>query len=173
MSTTSISRRYARALFELQQEGVSIADALSAAAAVAGVAEVASVLDQPQIPASVKTAIIDKVAKGLGKEVSRLVLMLCERGKASLLPEINALFEEMMRHASSQIEAEVVAATALNKAAQDSIAAALTKAVGRKVVIKTSQDKDILGGLVVRLGDRQLDYSLRTRLEGLKRAMVS
>jgi len=41
------------------------------------------------------------------------------------------------------------------------------------VVIKTSQDKTILGGLVVRLGDRQLDYSLRTRLEGLKRAMVS
>jgi F-type H+-transporting ATPase subunit delta len=173
MSTTSISRRYARALFDLQQEGVAIAESLSAAAAVASVAEVASVLDQPQISASVKTAIIDKAAKGLGKEVSRLVTMLCERGKASLLPEINALFEEMVRHASSQVEAEVVAATALNKAAQDSIAAALTKAVGRKVVIKTSQDKDILGGLVVRLGDRQLDYSLRTRLEGLKRAMVS
>ncbi len=173
MSTTSISRRYARALFELQQEGVAIAESLSAAAAVAGVDEVAAVLEQSQIPASVKAAIIDKAAKSSSKEVSRLVLMLCERGKVALLPEINAMFEEMVRDASSQIEAEVVAATALNKATQDNIAAALTKAVGRKVVIKTSQDKTILGGLVVRLGDRQLDYSLRTRLEGLKRAMVS
>ena len=173
MSTASISRRYARALFELQQEGVAIADDLAAAAAVAGQAEVVDVLEQPQVPAATKAAIIDKVCKGLGKEAGRLVLMLCERGKAALLPEINALFTEMVRQASSQVEAEVVSATPLDAATQKRIAAALGKSVGRKVVIKASQDKDILGGLVVRLGDRQIDYSLRTRLEGLKRAMVS
>jgi len=173
MSTTSISRRYARALFELQVEGAAIAEPLSAAAAVVAVPEVAAVLDQPNIPAKVKAAIVDKAGKGPGKEVSRLVLMLCERGKASLLPEINALFESMVRQAGSEVEAEVVSATALNKATQDKIAAALGKSIGRKVVIKASQDKSILGGLVVRLGDRQIDYSLRTRLEGLKRAMVS
>jgi len=173
MSTASISRRYARALFELQVEGVAVAESLSQAAAVAAVTEVAEVLEQPQIPASAKVAIIDKAAKGLNAEVTRLVAMLCERGKASLLPEINAQFEEMVRLATSEVEAEVVAATALNKATQDKIAASLSKAVGRKVLIKASQDKKILGGLVVRLGDRQLDYSLRSRLEGLKRAMVS
>jgi len=173
MSTTSISRRYARALFELQVEGVAIAESLSKAAAVAGAPEVAAALDQPNLPAKVKSAIVDKSAGGLGKEVSRLVMMLCERGKASLLSEINELFESMVRQAGSEIEAEVVSATALNKATQDKIAAALTKSTGRKVVIKTSQDKGILGGLVVRLGDRQIDYSLRTRLEGLKRTMVS
>jgi F-type H+-transporting ATPase subunit delta len=173
MSTASISRRYARALFELQQEGVNIADSLAKAAAVAAHAKVAAVLDEPKIPARAKAAIIDKVAKGLGKEIGRLVLMLCERGKASLLPEIDALFGEMVRQASSQVEAEVVSATPLDAATQKKIAEALGKSVGRKVVIKASQDKDILGGLVVRLGDRQIDYSLRTRLEGLKRAMVS
>jgi len=173
MSTTSISRRYARALFELEVEGVAVADSLSKAAAVAGVADVADVLDQPQIPVSAKVAILDKAAKGLSVEVLRLVTMLCERGKASLLPEINALFKEMVRLASSEIEAEVVAATAIDKATGDKIAAALSKAVGRKVSIKATKDKDILGGLVVRLGDRQLDYSLRSRLDGLKRAMVS
>ncbi len=173
MSTASISRRYARALFELQQEGVALADDLATAAAIAEQSDVAGILDQPQIPAKVKTTIIDKAGKGLGKEIGRLVLMLCERGKASLLPEINAIFNEMVRQASSQVEAEVVSATPLNKATQDKIAAALGKSVGRKVVIKATQDADILGGLVVRLGDRQIDYSLRTRLEGLKRSMVS
>lgn len=173
MSTTAISRRYARALFEIQAEGVAVGESLRNAAAVAEVAEVAEVLDQPQIPVSAKVAILDKAAKGLGTEVTRLVTMLCERSKASLLPEINALFEEMVRLASSEIEAEVVAATAIDKATGDKIAAALSKAVGRKVLIKASRDKKILGGLVVRLGDRQLDYSLRSRLDGLKRAMVS
>lgn len=173
MSTASISRRYARALFELQQEGVAIAEPLAVAAAVAAHADVAAVLDEPKVPAKAKAAIIDKAGKGLGKEIGRLVLMLCERGKGSLLPEINSMFTEMVRQASSQVEAEVISATPLNKAMQDKIAAALGKSVGRNVVIKASQDKDILGGLVVRLGDRQIDYSLRTRLEGLKRAMVS
>lgn len=173
MSTTSISRRYARALFELQQDGVAIAVSLGHAAQVVAVAQVAAVLEQPGYPASVKAGIVDKAAGGLSKEVSRLVVMLCERGKASLLPEINGLFEAMVRQASSEVEAEVVTATALTKATQDKIAAALSRSTGRKVVIRASQDKDILGGLVVRLGDRQIDYSLRTRLEGLKRAMVS
>lgn len=173
MSTTSISRRYARALFELQVEGVAISAALNSAADVVAVPEVAAVLDQPKYPAAVKAGIVDKAAGGLSREVSRLVVMLCERGKAGLLPEIRDLFEEFVRQASSEIEAEVVAATALSKATQDKIAAQLSKTTGRSVVIKATQDKSILGGLVVRLGDRQIDNSLRTRLEGLKRAMVS
>lgn len=173
MSTTSISRRYARALFELQVDGVSIATPLGNAAQVVAVAEVAAVLNEPKYPAAVKAKIVDKAAGGLSKEVSRLVVMLCERNKTSLLPEINELFESMLRQASSEVEAEVVTATPLTRAAQEKIAAALSKSTGRKVVLKASQDAGILGGLVVRLGDRQIDYSLRTRLEGLKRAMVS
>ncbi|MDQ6973047.1 MAG: ATP synthase F1 subunit delta [Mariprofundaceae bacterium] len=173
MSTASISRRYARALFELQQEGVDIASSLSAAGSIASVAEVAAVLEQPQLPVASKAKLLDKAAKGLGKEVLRLVTLLCERGKASLLPEIAAQFDQMVRHAASEVEAEVVSASAIDKATQTKIAAALTKSVGRKVAVRVTQDKSILGGLVVRLGDRQLDYSVRHRLEGLKRAMVS
>lgn len=173
MSTASISRRYARALFDLQQDGTAVAAPLSAAAAVAAAEQVVAVLERPDVPAAAKAAIIDKAAGGLGKEVNRLVQMLCERNKAALLPEINAMFESMVRQATSEVEAEVVTATPLTKAAQDKIAAALTKSVGRKVIVTASQDKDIIGGLVVRLGDRQIDYSLRTRLDGLKRAMVS
>ncbi len=173
MSTTSISRRYARALFELEQEGVAIAGPLKMAAKVAGVAEVAALLDQPEIPAAVKASVIDKAGKGLGKEVNRLVGMLCERGKASLLPEINVLFEDSLRQATRAVEAELVSATPLDKATQSKIATALSKETGLKVSVKVSEDKDILGGLIVRLGDRQIDHSLRSRLEGLKRVMVS
>jgi len=173
MSTTSIARRYARALFELEQEGVAISKDLAAAAAVAAVPEVQTTLAQPQIPAATKATIVDKACGGLGKELNRLLLMLCERGKASLLPEIEAVFADMQRQASREVEAEVVSATPLDSATQKKIAAALTKSVGCKVSIKASEDKDIMGGLVLRIGDRQLDYSLRSRLESLKRAMVS
>ncbi|MDX8392697.1 MAG: F0F1 ATP synthase subunit delta [Mariprofundaceae bacterium] len=173
MSATSIARRYARALFELNEEGLAIDKQLASAAAVAALPEVQAVLSQPQIPAATKATIIDKAAGGLGKEMNRLLAMLCERGKATLLPEIYSVFAAMQRQAGSEIEAEVISATSLNAKTQAGIAAALSKSAGCKVSIKTSEDKDIMGGLVLRIGDRQLDYSLRTRLEGLKRAMVS
>ena len=173
MSTTSIARRYARALFELEQEGVKLADDLAAVAAVAGVDEVVAVLEQPNVPAETKVAILDKAAGGVSDEIRRLLHMLCERGKAVLLPEIAALFEDMQRQASSEVAAEVVTAVPLNEKMQARVADALGKSVGRKVRLSVSQDSDILGGLIVRIGDRQMDYSLRTRLEGLKRAMVS
>jgi len=173
MSTSSISRRYARALFELEQEGVAIAKPLNMAAKVAAHAEVATLLDQPQIPATAKAAMIDKCGKGLGKEVNRLVVMLCERGKASLLPEINGLFEESVLQATRAVEAELVSAIPLDKATQSKIAAALSKETGLKVSVKASEDKSIMGGLIVRLGDRQIDLSLRSRLEAMKQAMVS
>jgi len=173
MSTSAISRRYARALFELEQEGVAIAKPLDIAASVAEQAEVEAILNQPQIPAATKAAIIDKAGKGLGKEVNRLVLMLCERGKASLLPEINTLFKESVRQATRAIEAELVSATKLDKSTQTKIAEALSKETGLKVSVKASEDKSILGGLIVRLGDRQIDHSLRSRLDAMKRAMAS
>jgi len=173
MNTRSVSRRYARALFELEQEGVKLREPLAAVASVVAVPEVAALLGKSGIPDSLKAAVIIKSAHNKSKEIERLVTLLCERNKAELLPEIAELVEGMVRQAASEIEAEVVGAVKLDAASQNKIAESLGKALGRKVNLNVSCDPGILGGLVVRIGDRQLDYSLRTRLQGLKRAMVS
>jgi len=173
MSTRSVSRRYARALFELEQEGVKLREPLAAVASVVAVPEVALLLGKSGIPADLKTAVITRSAHNKSKEIERLVTLLCERNKAELLPEISELVESMARQAASEIEADVVAAVKLDATLKERIAKSLGKAVGRKVNLHVSHDADILGGLVIRIGDRQLDYSLRTRLQGLKRAMVS
>jgi len=173
MSTRSISRRYACALFELEQEGVKLRDPLAVVASVVAAPEIAVLLGQSGVPADRKAAVISKSAHSKSKEIDRLVTLLCERNKAELLPEIAELVENMVRQAASEIEAEVVGAVKLDAASQGKIAESLGKALGRKVNLNVSCDPGILGGLVVRIGDRQLDYSLRTRLQGLKRAMVS
>ncbi len=173
MSARSVARRYARALFELEQEGADIRISLSTVAEVVAVAEVRKLLAMSQVQSKDKAAVIEKVAGKLSREVVRLVNILCERGKADLLPEISELFESMTRQAASEIEADVVAAVKLNAASKDKIARVLGKVVGRKVKLNVSQDADILGGLVVQIGDRQMDYSLRTRLQDLKRVMMS
>jgi len=173
MSTRSVSRRYARALFELEQEGVMLRQSLAAVASVVTAPELAVLLGKSGVPANSKAAVITMSAHNKSKEIERLVTMLCERNKAELLPEISELVETMARQAASEIEADVVAAVKLDAATKNSIAKALGKAVGHKINLNVSQDADIMGGLVVQIGDRQLDYSLRTRLQDLKRAMVS
>jgi len=173
MSTRSVARRYARALFELEQEGVKLRDSLAAVASVVAAPEIAVLLGRSGVPADRKAAVITRSAHNKSKEIDRLVTLLCERNKAELLPEIAELVESMIRQAASEIEAEVIGAVKLDAASQDKIAKSLGKSLGRKVNLNVSCDPGILGGLVVRVGDRQLDYSLRTRLQGLKRAMVS
>ncbi len=173
MSTRAISRRYARALFELEQEGVKIRPSLERAAAVVGIEEIQNLLALPQVPAADKAAVIDKAAGGLSKEIRRLVEMLCVRDKAELLPEIEAIVSEMEQQAASELEAEVVTVVPLDAQTREKIATALGRIVGRRVRLNIKRDPSILGGLIVRIGDREMDYSLRTRLQGLKKAMLA
>lgn len=173
MRTQQISRRYARALFELEQEGGKNREALEKLGAVASLDEVGEVLANPSYPAALKASVLGKAAGKLPAEMQRLVAMLCERGKAELLPEIAGLFAEMLRAAESEVEAEVTTAVKLSEAQQKSLAKALGESAGRSVRLKVSEDAHILGGLVVRIGDRLIDYSVRSRLEALKRAMAA
>jgi len=173
MSTRSISRRYARALFELIQEGSEIQPSLDNVAEVVSQADVMEFLALPGVTAEDKAIVIEKAAGRLSKEVKQLIKILCLRNKAELLPEINEIVNEMIRQAASEVEVDVISATRLDAALKKRIAAVLSKTVGRKVKMNVHQDRTILGGLVVRIGDRQIDYSLRRRLEAMKRAMVS
>jgi len=173
MRTQQISRRYAQALFELEQDGAKNRAGLEKLAAVAALGDVRAVLANPNYADELKAGVLEKAAGKLPDELKHLVTMLCERGKAELLPEIQAVFEQMLRAAESEVEAEVVSAVKLSDAQQKGLAKALTETTGRKVRLSVSEDKSILGGLVVRIGDRLIDYSVRSRLEALKRAMAA
>lgn len=173
MSTRSISRRYARALLELANEGVAVHQGLNKLAAVAGAGDAAIVLDDPQLPSKVKVKILDKAVGGLSKELSRLAEMLCERGKTALLPEIAEVFEEMLREAEAEVVADVVVADKLDTEARKKLADAISKSVGKKVRLEISDDPNILGGMVVCIGDRQIDHSVRGKLDGLRRAIAA
>jgi F-type H+-transporting ATPase subunit delta len=174
MSSLAISRRYARALFELSGEGVDVASGLSALAEAAAVEEVAAFLELPDLSAEQKLKVLKKIAGGSSKELDRLVTMLCERGKASLLPEINEIFEEMVRESEASVVATVVVATKPDAATKKKIETAVSGLAGKKkVALEIVEDKEILGGMVVNIGDRQIDGSLRGKLEGLRKAIAA
>jgi len=174
MSTSQISRRYAVALFELIGEGVNLREDLAKAAAVVALDEVSAVIASPEYPASLKQEIISAAAgAALSSEVERLVVILTERNKASLLPEISAIVEEMVRLSESEVDADVTVATAIDDYTKTKLTKALADSTGKKVRVNVTEDKSILGGMVVQIGDRKIDYSLRTKLAGLHRVLAS
>jgi len=173
MSSLAVSRRYARALFELSNEGVKIADGLSVLAEVAALKEVQDFLDLPHLPTAKKIEAVRKIAGKLSDELARLLTLLCERGKASLLPEINGIFVEMVREAESSVEATVVVATKPDAETRKKIEKAVADVAGKKVQLEIVEDKAVLGGMIVNIGDRQIDCSLRGRLEGLRKAIAA
>ena len=69
------------------------------------------------------------------------------------------------------MSAEVTSAKALSDAQVKSLRSALKKAVGQDVSVKQSVDESIIGGLIIRIGSRMLDSSLRTKLKNLQLAM--
>ncbi|MDX8405730.1 MAG: F0F1 ATP synthase subunit delta [Mariprofundus sp.] len=172
MSTLAISRRYARAVFELIQEGAALSEGLADLASVASMQEVHRVLVSPGISAATKAGILDKACGGLSAELGRLVTLLASRNKVQLLPEINGMVEQLVLDSQSEVVASITSATALSSATQTQISTALSNKSGRKVRLETALDDSLLGGMVVRIGDRQIDYSLRTRLESMRKTIA-
>ena len=165
-NTAQVSRRYARALFELVQEDAALGVELAALAVVASADEVAELLASPEYPAQVKQTVLLKAAGKLSEQAKRLVEMLCERNKSELLPEIHQLVEEMVRQAESEVDAAVIVATEIDEPLKQKLAAALEASIGKKVRLSYKTDKNILGGIIINIGDRKIDYSLRTKLNG-------
>ena len=173
MSSIAISRRYATALFDLSQEGVDLTNGLSALAEVVSVKEVQDFLDLPNVTPEQKVKVLSKAAGSISDELARLATLLCERGKASLLPEINELFEEMVRAAKKSVVATVVVAVKPDAETKKKIHAAVADVAGKNVQLDIVEDKQLLGGMVVNIGDRQIDCSLRGKLEGLRKAIAA
>jgi len=173
MSSLAVSRRYARALFELSSEGVDLAKGLASLAEVAAIKDVREFLDLPHLPADKKIETLKKVTGSISDELARLVTLLCERGKASLLPEINEVFVEMVREAEASVEATVVVANKPDADTRKKIEAAVADIAGKKVQLEIIEDKQVLGGMIVNIGDRQIDCSLRGKLEGLRKAIAA
>lgn len=173
MSTRVIARRYARALFELAQEGSNLTAGLEALALVSQVEDVKKLLADPKLPPEISAGILKKAVGKLPKELTALIDMLCTRGKGCLLADIFELFEDMQREAAAEVVAEVTTAVKLDAAAKDGLSKSLAKGLGKKVQLQVNEDANIMGGVIIRIGDRQLDYSLRGKLEGLRHAIAA
>jgi len=174
MSTEAgIARRYARALFELVTDGADhLQVPLLQLAEAANHNEVADLLASTTVPSTVKIKVLSAIVQGLPAEMDRLLTILADRNKLTLLASIGSQFSEMMQSSAETIDVELIAAIKIPAALRNKIATSLESVVGRKLNITTHQHKAIIGGFIVNIGDRRIDHSIRTRLHGMRAALV-
>lgn len=167
----SIASRYATALFELSQEGIDLAADLNKVAQVTLNEDAKAVLANSQISAEDRAAIILKAAKVTSEELKRLLVLLCSRNKASIVSLIDEKLEQLIRESKAQLMVEVTVAKDMSAALADKLKKAVGDGLGKKVDLSVVVDASILGGLILNVGDRQIDYSVRGRVDSLKRAL--
>jgi len=173
----SLAGRYASALFELASEGGFVS-------AVEGDLEtLAEALhESPELRALIRNAEVSReamgrVLAGLGDslnvaELTRNFLgVLAQNRRVGELPKVIRAFQSIAAAQRGEVTAEVASAHPLTDEQLSTLEQKLRARQGRTVKLKTRVDPDLLGGLVVTIGSRRVDSSIRTRLNSLAQAM--
>ncbi len=177
MRHEAIARNYAEALFELgEQQGESerygtLLGAL--AAAVSGTPQVLAVMMSPRVPKAAKAQLLADALPDAPKPFVLFLQALVKRGRQGLLDEIAQVYGAMVDGKLNRVRVGVTLAHPADGALQKEIVAGLTAALGKEALVGFAADPAILGGSVVRVGDRVHDGSLRRKLIMLRRQLLN
>lgn len=169
-------RRYADAAFEI---GLRDGDVdrwrreLDQAAATLAEADVEAALANPATPLDQRLAAAERVFGDLSPKALNLVLLLVRRGRIEQLPRVAAEFRRLDDERNGIVHATATSASPLGPDEVRAVTARLQELTGAKVTLETAVDPDLLGGLVVRIGDRLIDASVRGRLERLRSRLAT
>jgi len=174
---SGLASRYAVALFDLAKQKNKI-DAV-----MAGLNQIAEMIDKSagfarlvQSPLVSRTdqkkalAAVLATAKVEGLAAS-FVGVVAENRRLTLLSQMIRQYGTLLSQHKGEVDAEVTSATALGEPQLAALRDKLASAVGRNVCLTANVDPEVLGGLVVRVGSRMIDSSLRTQLSNLQHAL--
>ncbi|MAL27197.1 MAG: F0F1 ATP synthase subunit delta [Croceicoccus sp.] len=175
--TASLAGRYASALFELAVDENQVTavenDLEKLRSAIAESADLAALLKDPEIgrkqAASAMAGVADYLH--LAPLTKNFLGVLAKNRRLSSLPDMIRAFATIAAAQRGEVTANVTTAHPLNDTQLSALTQKLTAREGRDVKIRTEVDPSILGGLIVKIGSRQIDSSIRTRLNTLAQAM--
>ncbi|HCJ51321.1 MAG: F0F1 ATP synthase subunit delta [Gallionellales bacterium CG_4_10_14_3_um_filter_54_96] len=172
----TIARPYAQAAFD---EAQKLGDLKGWSATLLRLAElmsnpeVQSAVGNPRLSKTkIEPIILELCGKQLNKQQINFIRVLVESGRLCVSAEIAAMFEGLRAEAEKFVEVTVVSAFELSDAQQQKISAALRARMEREIKLSCKIDKALLGGVVIRAGDKVIDGSAHTRLAELTNALA-
>jgi F-type H+-transporting ATPase subunit delta len=174
---TGLAERYATALFELAEADKAL-DRIAAELGqiqrlIQSSRDLERVIRSPAISRQEQRRAMDAILEKAGSSdlMRRFVGLLAHNRRLFALPGIITAFMKRLAARRGETTADATSAKALSKEQAAAIAGALKKAIGTQVVLSTRTDPSLLGGLVVRVGSRMVDSSLKTKLLRLSLAI--
>lgn len=174
---TGVAGRYATALFDLAETKKQLdrvaQDLADLGSMIDGSADLNRLIRSPVISREEQGRAMAAVLKkaGMSALTGNFVGVVARNRRLFALPAMIAAYRSLLAARRGEATAEVVSARPLTKKQTEAIGAQLKKAIGTKVAINTKVDEGLLGGLVVKVGSRMIDSSLRTKLQRLRFAM--
>ena len=175
--TSGIAQRYALALFELADEAKALDAVAADLASLRDLIETSADLHRLVVsPAMDRTdqgqAMAGVLAKGSAHALTqKFVAVVCANRRLFVLPAMIRAYLAELAARRGEVTAEVSSAMALDEAQTAALTDQLRKVMGAKVQVEATVDPSLLGGLIVKVGSRMVDASLRTKLNKLQLAM--
>lgn len=137
--------------------------------------ELRSLMNSPAIPMAVRHGAFEKILETAVNDdtTRRFAATLLKRGRIGLLPRVVDRFAELVDVRLNRVTAMVTSAVPLDAAQAENIQKGLAEYCGKTVRIEAHVDPDIIGGVLVRVGGKILDGSLRARLAQLKESLLA
>ena len=168
-----IANRYAEALFQLSEEENITKEIYNELHSVLDIVknnkDLDNVLKSPLVAKAEKVQLIETLFNNkINNNLKNFLKILVEKGRISSLKSIELTFKELLNDKHNIIEGTVISAIALTEKQVKELEEKLSKKYNKNVTLENEVDQSILGGVLVRLGNTQIDGSVKTRLNNIK-----
>lgn len=170
------ARVYAEALFDVAKKGEKL-DAVGEglggfADAVEGDREMQVFLFSPHFSSAEKEEGLRRAVTGAEPELLNFIRLLIEKGRMTEVFRVRREFDQLWKRERKQIDVTVTSAVALDPAVVARIGEEIERQTGRSVELASDVDEEIVGGVVLQVGNMVLDASIRNRLEKLRKSVA-
>jgi F-type H+-transporting ATPase subunit delta len=175
--STGIAARYATAVYDLAKEENAVNDIEndlgSLSAALAESADFNDLISSPVYSRSQQRAAIDAIARKmeLSQIMTNTLNLMAAKRRLFVLPQLVKALREQIAADKNEVTADVVSATPLSDEQSSKLAETLKKTTGKTVTINATVDESLIGGLIVKVGSKMIDTSIRAKLSSLQNAM--
>ncbi len=175
--SSGIAARYATAVFELSNDAKGLksleTDINALSAALQGSADLKTLLTSPLYSRDEQAGAVAAIAKKmkLSATMANTLALMASKRRLFVVPHMLTALREKLAEQKGEVTADVVSAKALTKAQSDKLAKTLKASVGSDVIINATVDESLIGGLVVKVGSKMIDTSVRAKLNALQNTM--
>ncbi|MGJ8544310.1 MAG: F0F1 ATP synthase subunit delta [Sulfitobacter sp.] len=175
--SNGIAQRYARAVYELAIEAKNVkaieSDLVALQEALDLSEDFNALITSPIYSREEQAGAISALAKKmkLSPMMANTLALMASKRRLFVLPALVKSLREIIAADKNEVTADVVSAKALTKAQSDKLAKTLTASTGKTVFLNTSVDESLIGGMIVKVGSRMIDTSIRAKLNSLQNAM--